>query len=683
MTTWNYGAERIYGYVADEMIGQSIAILFADDVQIAMDSIHQRVARGEHVDQYESRRVRKDGTVIVCAITISPLKDERGTIIGLSTIARDITKQKRLERLHAVQNAVTILLLESASLSEAVPTVIRLIAEALQFTIGQMWQVDPLENVLRNVGEWHASHCSYQDFCAISRHLTFSNGNDLVGGVWRTHEPVWNFILKDSSSFSRALVVSKTELRYGFAFPVVQDNVLGVIEFFSDKPSEFDPDVQEMMTNVCAQLWQFMNRKLAEETINQGLQTQRSISLAIVENAPIGIAKLSKKLQFNEVNSAFKRQFGVSIKELEGKSIFEVMIGLPVEDLLKVVRDGTTLQAENVQIAFEGIPFDTINQDTCWDLAAWPVREASGAITGVVLITANVTERAMLVRQREDFVATLTHDLKNPLIGQDRVLGLFLAGAIGTLADKQLELVRVLKTSTSDMLGLIGTLLEVYRYDAGIQHLRLEEFDIRELINACVEQARPAAEEKNISLDLDATSTFIIGDKTAIRRVVMNLLDNAIRFARVKTVISVTSVSEENSYVFRIADAGLGINSEQLATLFKRYSQTEHGRSFSASTGLGLFLCRQIVEQHGGKISCESEVGKGTTLTVSLPIKQGGAYEASVLRPGGVIGRLAALHADSTLIDGCANQAILTRKSNLKSNNAISDELVHLIPPSH
>ena len=113
----------------------------------------------------------------------------------------------------------------------------------------------------------------------------------------------------------------------------------------------------------------------------------------------------------------------------------------------------------------------------------------------------------------------------------------------------------------------------------------------------------------------------MVVDRIAIRRVVMNLLDNAIKFARPGTDVEISYESSDTVCVLQIKDSGQGIHKQHLPTLFQRFGQTELGRSFSTGTGLGLYLCRQIVEGHGGTITCESEVGIGTTFFVSLPTK--------------------------------------------------------------
>jgi len=375
--------------------------------------------------------------------------------------------------------------------------------------------------------------------------------------------------------------------------------------------------VRTMISNVCAQIWQFMNRKWTEEAINQSVQAQRLTAQAILENAPIGIAKLSKDLRFNEVNRAFTLQFGVDSDALPGKSIFDVTTGLPVENMLNVVRDGTTIRVENVRLSFDG-PLAEIGPDTCWDLAAWPIKDAYDAITGVILITANATERAKLSRQREDFVATLTHDLKNPLLGQKRVLDLFLSGALGALADEQVEMLALTKTSTTEMLNLIGNLLETYRYEAGAEQLLIKNSEVKSIVDVCVAQISLVAAQKGVKIVSDVSDAVIAFDRKAIRRVVMNLLDNAVKFSPVGTDVEIWSECVDNKFVLHFKDSGLGIEKRHIKELFQRFGQTSLGRTFNSGTGLGLYLCRQIVEGHGGTISCHSEVGKGSTFSFAL-----------------------------------------------------------------
>lgn len=241
--------------------------------------------------------------------------------------------------------------------------------------------------------------------------------------------------------------------------------------------------------------------------------------------------------------------------------------------------------------------------------------------TEIILMTTDVTERAKLARQREDFVATLAHDLKNPLIGQNRVLDLLLQNQIGTLTKRQEEVFSVLKNSTVDMLELIGNLLEIYRIDAGAQQFKFEEFDVKKLVDSCIDQLHLRADTKGVRMTTRVPDVTVSADQPAMRRVIMNLLDNAIKFTRPGTDIDVSCQNQESEFVLQISDSGQGIKAEYVPTLFQRFAQAEFGSAYANSTGLGLFLCRQIVEGHGGTISCESAEGIGTTFFVTIPTK--------------------------------------------------------------
>jgi len=112
------------------------------------------------------------------------------------------------------------------------------------------------------------------------------------------------------------------------------------------------------------------------------------------------------------------------------------------------------------------------------------------------------------------------------------------------------------------------------------------------------------------------------GDKMALRRVVMNLLDNAVKFTPPQGLIQVSCLLVDNRLTITIKDNGPGIAAEEIPSLFKRFAQAKLGRTHQAGTGLGLYLCNQIVEAHGGRIVCNSQLGVGTTLVVTLPVRR-------------------------------------------------------------
>jgi two-component system, sensor histidine kinase and response regulator len=182
-------------------------------------------------------------------------------------------------------------------------------------------------------------------------------------------------------------------------------------------------------------------------------------------------------------------------------------------------------------------------------------------------------------------------------------------------------LLEVLHKSNLDMLALIQNLLAVYCYDAGAPPLDFTAVDVMALANTCIDQLTAIAEGSGGQL----TSSFPEGNHTisadliALRRVLMNLLSNGIKFTGAGGHVTVSGSTLGNFYVLEIKDTGAGIPKADVDKLFQKYSQGAQGKRYKAGTGLGLYLCRQLVEAHGGEITCTSTEGVGTTFRVTLP----------------------------------------------------------------
>jgi signal transduction histidine kinase len=173
---------------------------------------------------------------------------------------------------------------------------------------------------------------------------------------------------------------------------------------------------------------------------------------------------------------------------------------------------------------------------------------------------------------------------------------------------------------------MVQTLLDVYRYDSGAKKLTVSVHDLKETILATVEELRALADTKNVQLNLELPgSPFSVQyDTEEVRRVLQNLLDNSLKFTPSGGTIKVSLEQIDNSIVrVTVSDTGKGISEEDRPKLFQRFWQAaSSGGRYYASTGLGLYLCRKIVELHGGKIACESKVGVGSNFYFTLPIEQ-------------------------------------------------------------
>jgi len=225
------------------------------------------------------------------------------------------------------------------------------------------------------------------------------------------------------------------------------------------------------------------------------------------------------------------------------------------------------------------------------------------------------------IEQREDFIATLTHDLKTPIVGANMVLTALLDGTLGALSSQQTEIIGKLRTSNQALLKMIHNLLEVYKYESGPESLALEDVDLVGVIKFCAEDVKPLIENKTLSLRLNVPACKVeaVCDRYAIQRVLVNLLGNAIKFTPTGGEIIVSVDDGEDEVCLKVTDTGSGVNPRDQHRLFQRFWQGEPGRRYAAGTGLGLYFCRHVVRAHGGSITCESMPGAGSTFRVQLP----------------------------------------------------------------
>lgn len=234
-------------------------------------------------------------------------------------------------------------------------------------------------------------------------------------------------------------------------------------------------------------------------------------------------------------------------------------------------------------------------------------------------IIRDVTAGQEMERLRDDFTATLAHDLRTPLLAAIQTLQFFVDGSLGNLSEKQKVLLETMMYSNQDMLGLVNALLEVYRYESGQLSLRKENFALSETIGQCIREIKPLAESKGIQINFNSISDEkICADKHELKRVLANFLGNAVKHTDQGGIISISAYFGDEEVTVSVEDNGTGIPEEDLPRLFNRFSQGTNKKR-STSTGLGLYLSRQIIEAHSGKIWVESELNHGSRFKFSIP----------------------------------------------------------------
>lgn len=349
------------------------------------------------------------------------------------------------------------------------------------------------------------------------------------------------------------------------------------------------------------------------------LETEKRVTKSILESAPIGIVNLDEQFVCLECNEEFAKLLSCeSTTDVIGKSFFELSPFVPrkvFEDVLDTATPAR-FSANALNLSCE----KTL-EVAYWDWAVWPTKDGTGATTGLVAMFANATDRVQLQQQREDFVATLTHDLKTPVSATNRAVKLLLDGDFGDLNPEQREILSTLLQSNTTLYGLVQTLLDVYRFDSGVKEMRMTPCDLSSIITQFVIEVKPLAEERKIELItiLPESIKEIPCDKEEIRRVIQNLIDNSLKFTPSGGKIRVELAQNDDATIITVSDTGKGIPPENMAKLFQRFWQAGSSGRYYASTGLGLYLSRKIVEGHGGQIWCESQIGRGSQFTVELP----------------------------------------------------------------
>lgn len=222
------------------------------------------------------------------------------------------------------------------------------------------------------------------------------------------------------------------------------------------------------------------------------------------------------------------------------------------------------------------------------------------------------------IEQRENFVHCLTHDLRTPLVAADRMLQLMAQEAFGAVNPQMQDAIATLRSSNQHQLKLLNNLLEAYSYDVGRKILSFINFDLRELLTEVLQELAPLAQEKKLNFKLDwaAPADTVVGDRLELRRVFVNLISNGIKFTDAGQV-NVKTYGEAHRLIVEIADTGIGIAPEDQQRIFEPFRQGKQKRS---GHGLGLYLCRQIVQAHRGEIFLRSAVGAGTTFRIDLPL---------------------------------------------------------------
>jgi signal transduction histidine kinase/CheY-like chemotaxis protein len=239
-------------------------------------------------------------------------------------------------------------------------------------------------------------------------------------------------------------------------------------------------------------------------------------------------------------------------------------------------------------------------------------------------IEAMVMELKQLDEMKTEFISTVSHELRTPLTSIGGYVKVILAGDAGEINQTQKEFLEIVDRNVTRLSHLIDDLLDTEKMESGSVQLNRTRVNLVNVVEECLETVSMLAKNKGLELRWKppAASVEVYGDRLRLLQVLMNLLHNAIKYTP-KGHIEVELESTDFSRILRVRDTGVGLTEEEQRRIFEKFYRTRSGLSSSESgTGLGLTIVRGLVEAHGGQIVVESEAGKGTVFSVSLPISE-------------------------------------------------------------
>jgi len=346
---------------------------------------------------------------------------------------------------------------------------------------------------------------------------------------------------------------------------------------------------------------------------------EKELYSSIVGGLPVALFVVDSSFRIIEFNHAAEEISGWSKDEALGRHCGEVLAGnLCGENCL--LRDSRNL--DKPCIGKEAVITTREKKKIPILFSSSSLRDDNGNMRNGIIIFHDASERKKLEAQKKNIISLFTHDLKAPVAIAGGFVGRLLAGKAGPLTDKQHQYLETISREISRLEDYILSFLEISRIESGQMEFTLKPLEISGLLRESLDGFRLQAEKKEITIRLDLPDELPLlrGDSLQIARVIANLLDNAIKYSPAGTNVHVRVTTDASFLTIEVADQGIGMAPEQLEYIFDPFYRVRGSSEDAGGTGLGLAAVKAIVEAHGGTVRVHSELGRGSSFFVSLPL---------------------------------------------------------------
>jgi len=352
------------------------------------------------------------------------------------------------------------------------------------------------------------------------------------------------------------------------------------------------------------------------EEAHRRAEEEKNKTLAIITNFADGILVFNEDNDLSLINPQAESFFNVKEKDVFSKSLWELNFFPKLKPLISLI-------GENIKGLFR--KEFAIEENLILEVTTLPVMSEEKKI-GTLIILHDITREKMVERLKTEFVSVSAHQLRTPLSAVKWTLRMFLDGDLGEINREQKSFLEKTYQSNERMIDLINDLLNVARIEEGRYLYKPVLLDLASLTQAVVNTYQEESKKKKIIFEFEAPKEKLPGvmaDSEKMQLAIQNLIDNAIRYTPAGGKVKVFLKKTDKNIEFSVKDSGIGIPKEQQKRVFTKFFRAANAiRTETEGTGLGLFIAKNIVEAHGGKIWFESEEGRGTTFFFIIPIEE-------------------------------------------------------------